>query len=154
MSFQIINGDITKMECDAVVCIANSFHEPGKGGDSAIYKAAGYAMLANARKQLGELAAGEAAITLGFYLPSKYVIHAASPVYIAGFEDEEEKLRSCYRNSIKVALEHKLHSIAFTRLSDLSFGYPKEEADQILIEELETLGEQNDIDIFLVEPEE
>ena len=106
MSFRIVRNDITKMTCDAVVNTAgkypaDTFDEVGAGCDKAIHKAAGAEDLIAARKQIGVLEEGEAAITPGFALPAKYIIHAVSPIYIDGNSGEEERLRSCYRNSYR-----------------------------------------------------
>ncbi|MBR5115452.1 MAG: macro domain-containing protein, partial [Lachnospiraceae bacterium] len=128
MSFRIIRNDITKMPCDAIVNTAgmypvDTFDEVGAGCDKAIHKAAGADELIAARKKIGVLSEGEAAITPGFALPAKYIIHAVSPIYIDGNSGEEEKLRNCYRNSLRLALENGVKTIAFPLIATGSFGY-------------------------------
>ena len=126
MPLKIIRNDITKMKVDAIVNTANPEPTYGAGVDAAVYMAAGVEELLAARKEIGSLAEGEAAITLGFHLPAKCIIHAVSPQYIDGESGEEEKLRSCYGKSLQLAKKNYCKSIAFPLISTGSFGYPKE----------------------------
>ncbi len=155
MPFKIVRNDITKMECDAIVNTAgrypvSSFEEVGAGCDRAIHKAAGADKLIAARQKIGEMAEGEAAITPGFELPAKYIIHAVSPVFIDGNSGEEEKLRSCYRNSLRIATENGIESIAFPLISTGSFGYPQEEGMRIAVDEINAFLLHHNMMIYLV----
>ena len=155
MPFKIVRNDITKMECDAIVNTASrhpvdSFEQVGAGCDKAIHKAAGADELIAARKEIGEMAEGEAAITPGFDLPAKYIIHAVSPVFIDGNSGEEEKLRNCYRNSLRIAKENGIESIAFPLIATGSFGYPQEEGMRIAVDEINAFLLHNDMLIYLV----
>lgn len=136
MPLKIVRNDITRMEVDAVVNTASAFVNVGPGCDSAIYHAAGYLQLIECRKKIGEVPEGEAFITPGFNLPARNIIHAVSPLYIDGESGEEEKLRNCYRNALRIALENELTSIAFPLISTGSFGYPREEGMRIAVDEI------------------
>ncbi len=155
MPFKIVRNDITKMECDAIVNTASrypvsTFEQVGAGCDKAIHKAAGADKLIAARKEIGEMAVGEVAITPGFDLPAKYIIHAVSPVFIDGNSGEEEKLRNCYRNSLRIAKDNGIESIAFPLISTGSFGYPQEEGMRIAVDEINAFLLHNDMLIYLV----
>jgi O-acetyl-ADP-ribose deacetylase (regulator of RNase III) len=155
MPFKIVRNDITKMECDAIVntasrCPVSTFEQVGAGCDKAIHKAAGADKLIKARKEIGVMMEGEAAITPGFDLPAKYIIHAVSPAFFDGNSGEEEKLRSCYRNSLRIAKENGIKSIAFPLIATGSFGYPQEEGMRIAVDEINTFLLHNDMLIYLV----
>ena len=155
MPFKIVRNDITRMECDAIVNTASryavdTFEEVGVGCDKAIYKAAGADKLIGTRKEIGVLAEGEAAISPGFNLPAKYIIHAVSPAFIDGNSGEEEKLRNCYRNSLRIAKENDIKSIAFPLIATGSFGYPQEEGMRIAIDEINAFLLHYDMLIYLV----
>ncbi len=155
MPFKIVRNDITRMECDAIVNTASrypasTFEQVGAGCDKAIHKAAGADKLIAARKEIGEMAEGEAAITQGFDLPAGYIIHAVSPVFIDGNSGEEEKLRNCYRNSLRIARENGIRSIAFPLISTGSFGYPQEEGMRIAVDEINAFLMHNDMMVYLV----
>lgn len=151
MSFKIVRNDITKMNTEAIVNTANDHATVGTGCDSAVYKAAGYhELLAYRKEKIGFVPEGEAFITPGFNLKAKYIIHAVSPLYMGGNEGEEEKLRSCYRKSLKLAKENRIHSIAFPLISTGGFGYPKEEGMRIAVDEINAFLLNNEMDIFLV----
>ena len=107
MPFTIIRNDITKMEVDTIVNAANTRLLMGGGVCGAIFKAAGEAELQSACQKLSPIKTGEAVITPGFRLPAKYIIHTAGPIYRDGNQGEEELLRSCYINSLQLALENK-----------------------------------------------
>ncbi len=151
MSFKIIRNDITKMNTEAIVNTANEQVCVGAGCDAAIYHAAGYSKLLEYRKQyVGVVNEGESFITPGFDLAAKYIIHTVSPLYIDGKHGEEEKLRACYKNSLKLAKEKGITEIAFPLISTGSFGYPKEEGMRIAIDEINAFLLYNEMDIILV----
>lgn len=150
MPLKIIRNDITKMQVDAIVNTANSEPVYGNGVDAAVYRAAGEEALLKARRTIGSLEEGNVAITPGFNLPAKYIIHAVSPCYIDGASGEEEKLRSCYRKSLQLAKENKCQSIAFPLISTGSFGYPKEEGLAIAVDEIGSFLLWNDMLVTLV----
>lgn len=150
MPLKIIRNDITKMQVDAIVNTANENPTYSTGVDAAVYRAAGEEQLLAARKEIGYLHEGNVAITSGFNLPAKYIIHAVSPLYIDGGSGEEEKLRSCYRESLKLAKETNCKSIAFPLISTGGFGYPKEEGMRIAVDEIGHFLLWNDMLVYLV----
>lgn len=150
MPFKIVRNDITKMQVDVVVNTANEAPTYGSGVDTAIYKAAGEEELLKLRKEIGYLDEGMVCITPGLKLPAKYIIHAVSPFYNDGNSGEEEKLRSCYRESLKLAFEHKCESIAFPLISTGGFGYPKEEGMRIAVDEINAFLLNHQMLIYLV----
>jgi len=133
---EIIRGDITKQKVDVIVNAANSSLMGGGGVDGAIHRAGGPAILEECRKivsKQGSCPTGGAVITTGGKLPAKFVIHTVGPVWNGGNNDEPEKLSNCYRNSLRLAVENNLETIAFPNISTGIYGYPKEEAAQIAI---------------------
>ena len=100
MPFKIVRNDLTKMQVDVIVNPANAAPIYSLGTDMAVYTAAGKEELLEARRKIGFMEEGEAAITPGFQLPAKYIIHTVSPYYTDGEHGEEIKLRSCYKNSL------------------------------------------------------
>ncbi len=150
MSLKIVRNDITKMQVDAIVNTANPLPRYSEGTDSAIYMAAGEEELLAARREIGSLEAGQVAITPGFRLPAKYIIHAVSPMYIDGESGEEELLRSCYGKSLKLACENGCKSIAFPLIATGCFGYPKEEGMRIALDEINAFLMNHEMLIYLV----
>ena len=149
MPFEIVRNDIVKMDVDAIVNTSNPKPVVGTGVDFAINTAAGEKLI-QARKKIGELNYGEVAITPGFDLDAKYVIHAAGPSWQGGDQGEEEQLASCYRKSLELAKEHSLESIAFPLLSTGNYGYPKGPALQVAIREFSAFLMENEMLIYLV----
>ena len=151
MPLLMVRNDITKMTTEAIVNTANANVEVGSGCDYAVYQAAGYDALLNYRKKhIGISSEGEAFITPGFDLKSKYIIHTISPLYIDGNHGEEEKLRSCYRKSLELAKDSGIKEIAFPLISTGGFGYPKEEGMRIAFDEIQTFLCDDEMDIYLV----
>ncbi len=150
MPLKIIRNDITTMKVDAIVNTANEEPIYSTGIDKAVYKAAGEQELLEARKKIGYMDEGEVAITSGFKLPARYIIHAVSPFYIDGESGEEDKLRSCYQKSLKLACENGCKSIAFPLISTGNYGYPKEEGIRVAIDEINAFLLKKDMLIYLV----
>ncbi|MBQ9768436.1 MAG: macro domain-containing protein [Lachnospiraceae bacterium] len=153
MPLKIIRNDITKMQVDAIVNTANELPVYSFGTDTAVYRAAGAEELLAARREIGVLNEGEAALTPGFRLPAKYIIHAASPFYTGEPEEREaaeEKLRACYRNSLALAVEQHCESIAFPLIATGSYGYPKEEGMRVALDEINAFLLTHEMMIYLV----
>lgn len=151
MPFTIIRQDITKMQVDAIVNAANTNLIMGGGVCGAIFKAANPIKLQLACAKAAPIKTGEAAITPGFNLPSKYVIHAAGPVYNRQSAEQSEKLlRSAYTRSLDLALENGCESIAFPLISSGIYGYPKEEALQIAVAAIKEFLAEHDMEVYLV----
>ena len=149
MPFEIVRNDITKMTVDAIVNTANPRPVIGLGVDSAIHEKAGSELLV-ARKKIGSIQAGCAAITPAFELPAKYVIHTVGPVWNGGGYGEESILRSCYDKSLELALAHKCRSIAFPLIASGNYGFPKDKALQIAIAAFSQFLMDQEMKIYLV----
>lgn len=149
MPFEIVRNDITNMEVDAIVNAANPRPIIGYGVDSGVHKKAGDQLLA-ARKKIGDIAFGEAAITPAFNLSAKYVIHAVSPIWQDGKKNEAQLLENCYVNSLQLALENKCESIAFPLLSAGNHGFPKDLALQTAINVFSKFLMKHEMQIYLV----
>ena len=140
---EILRGDITKLEIDAIVNAANTTLLGGGGVDGAIHRAAGPELVAECRT-LGGCRPGEAKITRGYRLPARFVIHTVGPVWSGGKRGEPETLANCYRNSLQVALENRIKTIAFPAISCGAYGYPVEEAARIALERTREFLAMND----------
>jgi O-acetyl-ADP-ribose deacetylase len=127
---EILRGDITKLEVDAIVNAANTTLLGGGGVDGAIHRAAGPELLAECRA-LGGCRPGEAKMTRGYRLPARFVIHTVGPIWRGGKNDEARILANCYHNSLQLAVENEIKTMAFPAISCGAYGYPIEEAAHI-----------------------
>jgi O-acetyl-ADP-ribose deacetylase (regulator of RNase III) len=146
---EIIRNDITRVHADAIVNPTNKRLDGGGGTDLEIHKAAG-PLLAEECRSLGVLPVGQARITKGYDLPARYVIHTAGPVWKGGNTGEEGLLRDCYINSLELARERGLESIAFPLISSGSFGYPKDRALSTAISAIGNFLLEHDMTVYLV----
>jgi O-acetyl-ADP-ribose deacetylase (regulator of RNase III) len=140
---ELYKGDITKLKVDAIVNAANTSLLGGGGVDGAIHRAAGPELLEYNRK-LGGCKTGEAKITPGFKLPAKYIIHTVGPVWQGGNHNEDELLANCYRNSLKLAVEYEIKTIAFPAISTGIYSFPLERATKIAVNEVKMFLGKND----------
>ena len=150
MPFQIIRNDITRVQADAIVNTANPRPVCGSGTDAAIYAAAGPRRLLRARKKIGAIAPGEAAVTPAFRLPAKYIIHTVGPAWTDGTRGEYETLASCYRKSLLLAEQLSCRSVAFPLISAGVYGFPKGPALRIAMDEIRAFLADCDMDVTLV----
>ena len=139
---ELIRGDITKLEVDAIVNAANITLLGGGGVDGAIHQAAGKQLLLSC-KALNGCDTGSAKLTLGFNLPAKYIIHTVGPVWHGGDQSEAEMLAKCYSTSLKLAVDNQIRTIAFPNISTGVYGFPKKEAAVIAKNEIEKFLNDN-----------
>lgn len=149
MPFEIIRGDITEIKADAIVNTANPNPVIGSGVDAGIHKKAGPKLL-KARKKIGPIAVGQAAVTPAFDLDAKFVIHAVGPVWEGGRFREEALLRQCYDNALALAAKKQCESVAFPLLSAGNYGFPKAVALQIAVNAFSAFLMDHEMRIVLV----
>lgn len=131
-TIEVIQGDITKLNVDAIVNAANESLLGGGGVDGAIHRAAGDELLEECRK-IGGCPTGEARITKGYKLSARFVIHTVGPIWRGGHKDEIDYLRNAYLNSLKLATSNNIETIAFPNISTGVYGFPKKSAAEIAI---------------------
>ncbi|MBX2840463.1 MAG: O-acetyl-ADP-ribose deacetylase [Flammeovirgaceae bacterium] len=150
---ELIKGDITKIEVDAIVNAANSSLLGGSGVDGAIHKAGGLAILEECyaiRAKQGSCKTGEVVLTTAGKLPAKFVIHTVGPVWRGGGNNEKSLLGNCYKNSLNLAFEKKIKSMAFPNISTGIYGFPKEAAMEIAINTVREFTEKKSDQIKVI----
>ncbi len=140
---QIVEGDITKQEVDAIVNAANISLLGGGGVDGAIHKAAGPELLEETR-QIGGCPTGEARVSKGYRLPARWVIHTVGPIWKGGHKNEENLLASCYKNSYQAAQDLGVKTMAFPSISTGAYGFPLERATEIALGETKKFLESSE----------
>ena len=149
MSIRVIQADITTVIVDAIVNAANRTLLGGGGVDGAIHRAAGPDLLKECRT-LNGCGTGEAKITKGYDLTASHVIHTVGPVWHGGDKGEAELLRNAYSNSLKLAKENNISSMAFPAISTGIYGYPKDQAAKIAVETVREFLKDNDMEVIFV----
>jgi len=139
---EILKGDITKLKVDAIVNAANTSLLGGGGVDGAIHRGAGPELLEFNRKLEG-CSTGEAKISPGFKLPAKFIIHTVGPVWNGGKNNEDKLLTNCYKNSLQLAKENNVKTIAFPAISTGVYRFPLERATKIAVSEVKKFLEKN-----------
>ena len=150
MPLSIIRNDITRVKADAIVNTANPDVAVGEGTDYAVYKAAGLDKLLAERAKIGTMRPGQAAVTPAFALDAKYIIHTVGPAWRGGTYGERETVAECYRNCLEKAAYLECGSVAFPLLSTGTYGFPKDEALDIAINEISRFLDDHEMDVTLV----
>jgi O-acetyl-ADP-ribose deacetylase (regulator of RNase III) len=149
MPLTIIRQSITEVDADAIVNTANPHPVVGGGTDTAVYEAAGFDALLEARKEIGDIRAGDAAVTPAFNLPYKIIIHTVSPMWADGNHGETETLRSCYLRSLEEAEKHECVSTAFPLLASGSNGFPKDIALKTALDSIQSWLMTHEMNVIL-----
>lgn len=150
MPLEIVRNDITRVKADAIVNTANPDPVVGAGVDEAVYREAGWDELLSERRKIGRMEPGDAAYTDAFGLDAKYIIHTVGPLWIDGESGEAETVAKCYRNSLGIAEELGLESIAFPLISTGTLGFPKDLALRTAIDEISAFLMKHDMMVYLV----
>ena len=149
MPLEIIRDDISRLSTDAIVHTTNTNLIRGRGSSEAIFKSAGF-KLEEALQEIGHCEVGEAVITPGFNLESKYIIHTVGPVWIDGLHNESKVLEACYKGCLALALKLELKSIAFPLISAGTYGYPKDEALRMATSTIQSFLLKHEMKVYLV----
>lgn len=150
MPFEIVHNDITNMKTEAIVNAANKHLQMGGGVCGAIFRKAGSYELQKECNEIGKCEVGNAVITKGYDLDSKYIIHAVGPIWSGGNHNEELYLKNAYKNALNLAKKYEIKSISFPLISSGIYGYPKKEALDVAVKTIKEFLLKNDMDVYIV----